>query len=113
MNMIQLKLFLDNAESILTQTEGLDPPLYDCVVVFNLCQCPPTVSVQDYRENFLTPLAVKSFEQSRSKENITCDFYSYIFNGELDKDGDTPNLVMQRFFPLAWLTNKKKSKENT
>ena len=108
MNMIHLKLLLDNAEDILRQAKGLDLPFYDCVVCFDLCKCPPTVRVEDYRENFPTPREVKGFERSRLKENITCDYYSYIINGELDEDGDTPRLIMQRFFPLAWLTNEKK-----
>jgi len=49
--MIHLKLLLDNAEDILRQAKGLDLPFYDCVVCFDLCKCPPTVRVEDYREN--------------------------------------------------------------
>ena len=52
MNMIQLKLFLDNAEDILLQAKALELPLYDCVVRFDLRDCPPTIKVHDYRENF-------------------------------------------------------------
>ena len=48
MNMIQLKLFLDNAESILRQANALDTPLHDCVVSFDLRECPPTVEVDKY-----------------------------------------------------------------
>jgi len=77
-NMIQNKLFLDNAENILRQAKALDLPLYDCVVKFDLREYPLTVVVEDYKENFLTPKAVKGFEQSRSKENITCDYFSSI-----------------------------------
>jgi len=106
-SMIQLKLFLDNTEDILTQVKGLNIPIHDCVVCFDLCQCPPTVRVEGYRENFYTPEAVMGFKRSRLKENITCDFYSHIVNGELDEDGDTPRLIMQRMFPHEWLTNKK------
>lgn len=108
MNMIQLKLLLDNSEDILNQAKALDLPLYDCVVCFDLCKCPPTVVVEDYKENFLKTEAVKGFEETRSKENITCDYYSQIFNGELDEDGDVARLCSQRLFSHAWLTNKKK-----
>ena len=106
-NMIQLKLLLDNAEDILRQAEALDLPLYDCVVIFDLCECPLTVVVEDYRDGFFTPEARKEFEDSRSKENIKCDYYSYIINGELDEDGDIPRLYMQRLFPLKWLTKNE------
>ena len=41
MSMIQLKLFLDNSERILSQARALVIPLYDLVVVFELLQCPP------------------------------------------------------------------------
>ena len=81
--------------------------LSDCVVEFDLRECPPTVKVQDYSEHFLE--LVKSFEQTRSKENITCGYCSYIFDGELDEDGDTPSLIMQRMFPHEWLTNGRRS----
>ena len=45
----------------------------------------------------------KGFEDSRSKDNITCDFY--IFNGEFDVDG----IRMQRLFPREWLRKKARS----
>ena len=108
MNMVQLKLLLDNSEDILRQAEALDLPLYECVVCFDLCECPPTVVVEECGENFLNPEALKGFKKTRSKENITCDYYSYIINGELDEDGDVPRVNMQRLFPLKWLTKKKK-----
>jgi len=76
MNMIQLKLFLGNAEDILRQAKALDLHLSDCVVCFDLCKCPPTVVVEDYKENFLKTEAVKGFEETRSKENITCDYHT-------------------------------------
>jgi len=109
-NMIHLKLFLDNAEDILRQAKALDLPLYDCVVRFDLCEYPPTttVVVENYKTNFLGPKAIKGFEDTRSKKNITCDFISHIINGELDKDGDVPRLLMQRLFPHELLTTTKK-----
>ena len=62
----------------------------------------------DYREVFIETEEREGFESSRSKENITCDYYSYIINGELDEDGDILRLLMQRLFPHEWLTNEKK-----
>ena len=38
MTMIQLKLFLDNTETILNQARALDIPMYDCVVAIDLCE---------------------------------------------------------------------------
>ena len=35
----QLKLFLDNSETILSQAKQLGLPLHDCVVTFDLRQC--------------------------------------------------------------------------
>ena len=42
--MIQLKLFREHSETILSQAEALDIPLCDCVVKIDLRQCPPTVA---------------------------------------------------------------------
>ena len=93
MSMIQLKLFLDNSETILSQAEALGIPLCDCIVYFDLCQCPPAFEVVDYRVEFDTPEERKGFEETRSKENITCDYYSR-------------GICMQRLFPHAWLRKK-------
>ena len=108
-NMIQKKMFLDNAENILRQAEALQLPLYDCVVDFDLCKCPHTVKVVDYREDFNVAEERKGFEDSRSKDNITCDFYSRLitYNGDYDENGDIPRLCMQRLFPHEWLTKKE------
>ena len=49
----------------------------------------------------------KSFESTRSKDNITCVYISRRFIGRDDiKDGDKPVLLLQRFFPHKWLTSK-------
>jgi len=107
-NMIQLKLFLDHSETILTQAKGLDIPLYDCIVMFNLRYCPPTIEVKKYTDWFETSAEQRGFDETRSKENVTCLYSSFIFNGELDEDdGAIPVLQMQRFFPHEWLTNEK------
>ena len=106
MNMIQLKLILDNAEDILNQAKQLILPLHDCVVVFDLRCCPPTVEVKDYRDEFDSPESKKGFEETRSKDNITCIYHSRIINGELDEDGSIPHLFMQRLFPHEWLRKK-------
>lgn len=93
---IQLKLFLDHSDTILTQAMGLGIPLYDCVVYFDLRECPPTVTTKSYTECFATPESMKGFEDSRSRENITCVYKSNVFYGE-----DESDLVgIQRFFPL-------------
>ena len=106
--MIQLKLFLDDAKDILRQAKNLDIPLHDCVAKFDLRQCPLMIEVYKYTEFYDTPELKQDFEESRSNKNITCVYYSYIFNGEeLDEDGDIPRLIMQRFFPHKWLTEKE------
>jgi len=96
MNMAQQKLFLDHSDTILSQAKALDLPLHDCVVEFDLCKCPPIIKVEDYRKGF-TGEERKGFEETRSKENITCIYHSHIINGESD-------LCMQRLFPLEWLS---------
>ena len=108
-SMIQKKLFLDNAEDILSQAKALDLPLYDCVVDFDLKRCPPYVEVQDYREEFTDAEERRGFEETRSKDNITCiyHYHSRIINGEYE-NGDISHLRMQRLFPREWLTNKMK-----
>ena len=93
--MIQLKVFVDNAEAILNQASSLDIPLHDCVVEFDLRQCPPRVSTRRYTEYYESPEAIKSFEDTRSKENMTCLYISYYDFGSLE-DGA---FVMQRLFP--------------
>jgi len=104
-SMVQLKLFLDNAEDILSQAKALNLPLHDCVVNFDFKRCPLDVEVVDYREDFSLAEERNDFEDSRSKDIITCVYYSRIISGEND---ETPRLRMQRLFPHEWLTNKKK-----
>ena len=76
--MIQLKLFLDNAEDILTQVKGLNIPIHDCI---HLRDCPLTAFVEgvDDTDYFDSDKERKSFEGSRSEENITCVYISRIF----------------------------------
>ena len=105
-NMIQLKLFFDNSGSILRQARSLAIPLYDCVVHFDLRDCPPTVEVMRYTEHFEQPERIKCFEDTRSRENITCIYISSIFNGELLASGVSPFMAMQRFYPQEWLSKK-------
>ena len=107
--MIHLKLFLDHSETIVAQAKGLGIPFYDCVAVFNLSQCPTTIEVKKYTDWFDTSAEQSGFKESRSKENITCIYYSQFFNGELDEDGDIPRLLQQRLFPHEWLVKQTKS----
>ena len=97
--MIQLKLFVDNAEAILNQASSLDIPLHDCVVKFEMQLFPPTVQVMRYTEFYESPEAIKGFEDTRSKENITCLYISYY-----DIGGRNLSFVMQRLFPHELLT---------
>ena len=111
--MIQLKLFLDKTETILSQARGLNIPLHDCVVLFDLRKCPPTVAVKavkNHTECCDSPEQVKCFENTRSKENITCVYISWIYYGYMDEDGGHPGLAMQKFFPHEWLSTKKTQK---
>ena len=104
--MIQLKLFLDHSETILSQASALGIPLYDCVVIFDLRHFPVTVKVLKYADHS-SMKEKKCFEASRSKDNIICIYRS--FNSELGEDygrDKVPNLFMQRFFPHAWLSKK-------
>ena len=111
---IQLKLFLDNAEYIMSQSSSLGIPLWDCVVLFDLRCCPTEVEVKKYTDHY-TPKAAKGFRKSRSKENITCIYNSCIFNGTYSAKDDedkrqvynVPKLSMQRMFPHEWLLNRK------
>ena len=104
--MIQLKLFLDNAETILKQARDLDIPLWDCFVAFDLRKCPPTVKTWSYYELLRAPRVKRGFEGGRSKDNITCIYCSNFYNGEVDKYGNIPRFHMRRFFPHEWLSNK-------
>ena len=102
-SMIQLKLFLDHKETILSQASGLGIPLYDCIVVFDSRECPLAVTTHEYPEFYNAPSLKRGFEESRSKDNITCCFVSSIFDGGLD-EGQIPRLLMQRRFPHEWLS---------
>jgi len=103
MNMIQLKLFLDNSETILTQAKGLDTPLCDCIVKFDLRTCPLTVKVEKYTTAFSSQDDIEEYEESRSKDNITCGYTSNMYIRGVEEE-----LAIQRFFPHKWL--KKQSK---
>ena len=111
LNMIQLKLFLDHSDTILSQAKSLQLPLYDSVVMFDLRNvCPPKVTVEKYTKHFISAESVKGFEESRSKENITCIYASFVFsfNGDLGKEHISPSIMMQRFFPHEWLVSKER-----
>ena len=107
--MIQLKLFLDNTETILNQAGSLGISLCDSVVGFDLRKCPPTVKVMRYSKRYNSAELEKAFDGSRSKDNITCIYWSNVYNGELDEDRDIPTLEMQRFIPHEWLSKKVKN----
>jgi len=102
LNMIQLRLFVDNSETILSQAEALGLPLYDCIVKFDLRECPPIVELYKYTEAYQTPEQKTWFEDTRSKEYITCAYTSSIHNG----DESSQILGLQRFFPLEWLSEQ-------
>jgi len=108
--MIQLKLFLDNSETILSQAGKLDLPLCDCVVVFYCQHCPYTITTKKYTEYYSTSTEeLDGFECSRSRENIKCVYYARFYNGETDEEkGQDPNLAVQRLFPHAWLLKSSK-----
>jgi len=99
LNMIQLKLFLDNSEIILAQAEALNIPLYDCDVKFDLRQCPPAIEVTKYTETL-------GFDETRSKENIACIYMSPFYVGDSEE-----GLAMQRFFPHEWLVKRSDQRE--
>ena len=103
MSMIQLKLFLDNSETILAQVKSLNLNFCDCLVVFDICNCPIEVEVKNYTDVFERPDLQKGFEESRSMDNITCLYYSSIYSG--NRKG---YVARQRLFPHEWL--KKQSK---
>jgi len=105
MNMIHLKMFLDNAEDILRQAKKLELLLCDCVVVI----CPTKVEVKAEVKKYTdvydkNPDVQKKFEESRSKENITCHYYSNIYIGQ--QKGYV--VGTQRLFPHEWLTKQSK-----
>lgn len=108
--MIQLKLFLDNSESILREARSLDLPLYDCMVTFDLRYCPPMVIVTKSCDVYVIHdenMRCKAFEETRSKEKMTCVFRLNISIEKRGLDGDIlPGLHMQRLFPHEWLTSK-------
>ena len=102
--MIQLKMFLDHSEAILKEARLLDLKLDDCVVLFELRCCPPTVKVS--KHSCVFPHTEKDFEDTRSKDHITCIYLSSFYNGKSDADGIMPHVSMQRLFPHEWLSKK-------
>ena len=129
LSMIQLKLFLDRSEIILGQAKAMDISLCDCVVRFDLNILGAFVMVKKYADYFNVETS-KSFEKTRSKENITCVYISKAYlNGEVEEtedekeeseaysksfaycnqeDDHSTHFVTQRLFPHEWLTMKKK-----
>jgi len=107
MNMIQLKLFLSHSETILNQARALGVSLSDCVVKFDLDDCPLEVTTHEYNDVDDYKLK-RGFEESRSKENITCIYNCFIYDGTL-AEGElrTPCLQMQRLFPHELLSKRK------
>ena len=103
LNMVQLKLFLDNSDTILSQASSLNIPLYDCVIMFDLSQCPLAVEVVKYTDIYEKSEEKREFEESRSKKNITCTYCTDFYSGDSED-----RVTVQRFFPHEWL--KKQSK---
>ena len=102
-NMIQLKLLLDNSDAILRQARALDIPLHDCVAKFDLRDFPLKNETVHYTKVYHdTPEMRKGFEESRSKKNITCTYCFYFYNRD-----EKVRIAMQRFFPLEWLLMKQ------
>jgi len=101
--MLHLKLFLNNSETILSRAKELNLPLHDCAVAFNLSKCPPEVRIGKYSDKIKEETRI-GFEKSRTKENITCLFYSPLYYGDL-RLGEH-KLFQQRLFPHEWLTKK-------
>jgi len=104
-SMIQLKLFLDKRYEIQSRAHSLGIPLYDCVVVFDLQKCPPSVETKKYTSAYDASTS-KHFEETRSKDNITCIYHSPHFNGESGTQF-VPNISMQRLFPHEWLSGNR------
>ena len=104
-NMIQLKLFLDNSKTILRQADSLGIPLCDCIVNFDLSQCPLGVTTHEYTHYYNDPEMKKGFENTRSKDNITCFYTSFIACTDTF-------LSHQKFFPHDWLS-KQSGKEGS
>jgi len=103
--MIQLKLFLDHSETILSQAKALDLPLCDCVIKIDLRHYPPRVGTKCYTEFFQTDTEhLLGFEMSRSEDNITCIYASSLYIG-----GSEERLALQRFFPHEWLMKQTES----
>ena len=110
--MVQLKLFLDHSKTILDQASSLGIPLYDCVVRFDLRLYPLTVTTVNYAEYVVSEVR-KGFEDSRSRENITCAYFSGFYHAAAN-GGTMQQLRMQRFFPHEWLVNHSSSpKQNS
>ena len=101
LNMMQLKLFVDLSDMILSRAKALDIPLCDCFVHFDLRRSPPTVRMESYIDFYETPEQMRMFEETRSKENITCTYCTYYGDSE-------DRLVMQRFYPHEWLMKRSK-----
>ena len=108
LNMVQLKLLVDNSDTILSQARSLNIPLYDCLVKFELRDCPPTVSVYKYTKLYVTPEQIKKFEETRSKENITCTYCTNWFGGDSED-----RLVMQGFYPHECLSKHSVQRRST
>ena len=64
-------------------------------------ECPATVTIKNYIELYDDPELKRDFEDSRSKENITCIYRSCTYISSVCDD-----LIMQRLFPHEWITAK-------
>jgi len=83
--MIQLKLFRESTVTIIIQAKALDLPLCDCIVSFDLSECPPEIEVKRQTWN------------SQSKDNVTCVFQTYLYN-----EGKVQKHSMQRTVPIEF-----------
>ena len=66
------------------------------------------VEVKKYTDVYVRPDLIRWFEESRSKENITCHYYSRIHNVEMGESDANKIMGLQRFFPHKWLMKQGK-----
>lgn len=110
MTSIQLKLFLDHSDTILDQASSSGISLCDCIVFFRFKDCPPAIEVRGIIDCECFSSEVKEvFESStRSSDNITCVYESFVYHGWEEENEEVPLLRLQRLFPAKWLLKQSK-----
>jgi hypothetical protein len=95
----QMKLFLRHEDALSRQLLTYSDQS-DYIAVFDLSNSPRSISFVHYHDQFTCSKQRKWFEDFRSPDKVICLFISYVFNGEINEEGNANRFTLFASFPI-------------